>query len=146
MSCLLAIGFQPNEIEFGLRPVLNAQAFLPLEQLSHEYARELTGKAKRLNPETQWFMAVDQQGAPDFEIAYDLSTALNARLGAIIKAFEQTSTTATLELFFYDLGTNEMRKCEEITASEMRQTLFKLYEKGAPVGSVYHRFNKKAVT
>ena len=146
MSCLLAIGFQPNKFEFGLRPILNAQAFLPMEQLPHEYARELAGKAQGLNPETQWFMAVDQQGAPDFDIAYDLPTALHGRLGAVIKAFEQTTTMTVLELFFYDLGTNEMKSCDEVTTDEMRQTLSKLYEKGAPVGSVYHKFNRKPVT
>lgn len=146
MSCLLAIGFRPNEIEFGLRPILNAHAFLPVEQLLHEYAGELAGKAKGLNPETQWFMAVDQQGAPDFDIAYDLPTALHGRLGAVIKAFEQTTTTTTLELFFYDLGTNDMKRCDEVTTGEMRQTLSKLYEKGAPVGSVCHRFKRKVVT
>lgn len=143
MSCLLAIGLQPNDNgELGLRRVLDAQAFQPVDQTAHEYAKELAAKAKEFNPNSQWFIAVDQQGGPDFEIAYDLPNALNRRLGAIIGAFEQSPTTTTLEFFFYDLGTNDTRKCDEATTSELKHTLFKLYEKGAPVGSVYHKFNK----
>jgi hypothetical protein len=143
MSCLLVIGFQPNANgELGLRRVLNAQAFQPVDQTVHEYAKELAAKAKNLNPKSQWFIAVDQQGQPDFEIAYDLPNALNGRLGGIIGAFEQSPATTTLELFFYDLGTNETRSCGEAAASELRRTLSKLYEKGAPVGSVYHKFSK----
>jgi len=143
MSCLLAIGFQPNDnAELGLRRVLNAQAFQPVGQTDHEYVKELAAKAKDFNPKSQWFIAVDRQGGPDFEIAYDLPNALNVRVGAIIGAFEQSLTTTTLEFFFYDLGTNDTRKCDEATTSELKQTLFKLYEKGAPVGSVYHKFTK----
>ena len=143
MSCLIAIGFQPNEnVEIGLRRVLNAQAFLPVDQAAHEYAKELAAKSKEFNPKSQWFIAVDQQGEPDFEIAYDLPSAMDRRLGAIIEAFEQSPTTTTLELCFYDMGTNETRTCDEATTSELRRTLLDLYEKGAPVGSVYHKFTK----
>ena len=143
MSCLLAIGFQPNKNgEIGLERVLNDQAFKPVDQPAHVYAQELAAKAKKLNPKSHWFIAVDRKGGPDFDIAYDMPKALDSRLGTIIRAFEQIPTSTTIEFLFYDLGTNEMRKWDEVTIDNMIETLCLLYENGAPLGSVYHTFRK----
>jgi len=146
MSCLFAIGFQPSQsFDLGLRPILNALAFSPVDQSSHDYVQELAAKGKELSPQTQWFIAVDSQGLPDFEIAYDLPAALKGRLGVILNAVEQTMTTTTCEILFYDLGTSEMNRYDGLGMRDMKQTLFDWYEKGSPVGSVYHKFTRKGV-
>lgn len=144
MSCLFAIGFQPSQsFELGLRPILNAQAFLPVDESAHDYVKELAARAKELSPQTQWFIAVDPQGLPDFEIACGLPTALQGRLGAILKAVEQSKTTTTCEILFYDLGTNEMKRYDGLRMRDMQQLLFAWYEKGSPVCSVYHKFTRE---
>jgi hypothetical protein len=141
MSCLFAIGLQPPDaaspaIDF----VCRAQRFLPVEEVTDHYAGQLAIVARDFSSNTKWFLAIDVDGLPDLDIAYDIPAALGDRLGVVITAFQSDDNVSAIDLLIYDLGSNRERIYDKLTMREMKQTLLKWYELGAPDCTVYHKF------
>lgn len=139
MTCLLALSLlDSRHTEF--MDFLRITGFVPLAELSCLYVREMIGLCNELDDEAVWYVAVDDEGNPDMNIAYDLPTQLAGRLGTVIKEVRQQHNTSKVGILIYDLGTNKTEKHEKLELSQIERILSEWYAMGAPVCTVYHEF------
>ncbi|TAN84045.1 MAG: hypothetical protein EYR95_18130 [Phormidium sp. SL48-SHIP] len=104
-----------------------------------DYGKEALAKAAKLNADAEWFLAVDDTGESDVDIAYSIPESIKD--GKLGEAIEQLRPDAgKLLVLMYDLGTSEEETHLGLKFSELRQTLENWYAMGAPNGTVYHEF------